>query len=362
MSTPTYNFNAGPAALPKEVLAQAQEELLNFQGTGMSVMELSHRSAAYDQVHQKASALLRELMDIPENYDVLFLQGGASLQFSMVPMNFLPAGGTADYVITGAWAQKALKEAKLFGKPHIAATTEASNFAHIPTEEELQLSDDPAYVHVTSNNTIFGTQWTSFPETLQKAPLVCDMSSDILSRPIDVSSFSLIYAGAQKNLGPSGITVVIKRKDWKAVNSSIPTMLSYETHAKTDSLYNTPPTFAIYMLSLVLQRVKDIGGVKVVEAENNRKAQLLYQTISESNGFYTPHAAAGSESKMNVTFRLPDEDTTKVFLAKAKDSGFSGLAGHRSVGGCRASIYNAVPYDSVEALASFMKDFRKNQA
>ncbi|NGP43911.1 3-phosphoserine/phosphohydroxythreonine transaminase [Bacillaceae bacterium SIJ1] len=362
MSTPTYNFNAGPAALPKEALQKAQQEFMDFNATGMSVMELSHRSDDYRQVHDEAEHLLRELMDIPAEYEVLFLQGGASLQFAMLPMNYLHSEATADYIVTGSWSKKAVKEATLFGNTHIAATSENSLFNYIPGEQEIQLSESPAYIHLTSNNTIYGTQWQRFPDTLQTAPLICDMSSDILSRPVDVSSFAMIYAGAQKNLGPSGVTVVIRRKDWMPVNEAVPTMLKYETHAKAQSLFNTPPTFAIYMLKQVLQWVKDQGGVQSVAAVNKQKAMRLYNAIEESNGFYTKHAATGSESMMNVTFTLKDEDTTKLFLQKAKEQGFVGLGGHRSVGGCRASIYNAVPLSSVDALAEFMNDFQKNHS
>jgi phosphoserine aminotransferase len=353
-----YNFNAGPAALPLAVLEKANAEWLNIFGSGMSVMELSHRSKEYEQIHAKAQNLLRELMNIPENYEVLFLQGGASLQFSMVPMNLLPKDQVAYYVLTGAWSDKALKEAKKVGKTKVAASSKEDNYTYIPPIEEIQLGEDAAYLHITSNNTIYGTQWKVFP-TSSTVPIVADMSSDILSKKIDVSSFGLIYAGAQKNLGPSGVTVVIIRKD--LINNSLselPTMLNYETHAKNNSLYNTPPTMAIYLLSLVLEWVKEQGGVEAIEKINEQKAKVLYKMIDESEGFYKGHALPDSRSHMNVTFTLPNEDLTKKFLSQAKEEGFVGLSGHRSIGGCRASIYNAVPLEHCEKLAEFMETFR----
>ncbi|NSL52003.1 3-phosphoserine/phosphohydroxythreonine transaminase [Calidifontibacillus erzurumensis] len=354
-----YNFNAGPSALPLEVLEKAQAELIDFKGSGMSVMELSHRSKEYDAVHQEAKALLCELLNIPENYDVLFLQGGASLQFSMVPMNFLAEGQIANYVLTGSWSEKALKEAKKVGQTHIAASTKESNYRSIPNFDEIQLSENAAYLHITSNNTIFGTQWQDFP-SFENVDLIADMSSDILSRPIDIEKFALIYAGAQKNLGPSGVTAVILRKDLlERIPENLPTMLNYKTHADSNSLYNTPPTFSIYMLSLVLNWVKEIGGVNEVQKRNEQKASILYNVIDESNGFYNAHALPGSRSFMNVTFTLPNEELTKEFLAGAKEAGFVGLNGHRSVGGCRASIYNAVPLEACEALRDYMISFKE---
>ncbi|GGJ74054.1 phosphoserine aminotransferase [Anoxybacillus voinovskiensis] len=353
-----YNFNAGPSALPLSVLERAQRELLDFQGTGMSVMELSHRSKEYDAVHNNAKQLLKELMNIPDTYDVLFLQGGASLQFSMVPMNLLGNEQIGNYVLTGSWSEKALKEAKKVGKTHVAASTKEANYTRIPATEDIQLSEQAAYLHITSNNTIFGTQWHEFPEL--PVDLVADMSSDILSREVNVEQFALIYAGAQKNLGPSGVTVVILRNDLlERIPDNLPTMLDYRTYTTSNSLYNTPPTFAIYMLSLVLEWVKEQGGVKAIEQRNKEKAAVIYEAIDESNGFYSPHAEKDSRSLMNVTFTLPNEEVTKKFLSAAKERGFVGLAGHRSVGGCRASIYNAVPYEACEALAQFMDEFRK---
>lgn len=357
-----YNFNAGPSALPLEVLEKAQQELVNFQGAGMSIMEMSHRSANYDEVHNGAIARLKKLFNIPENYDVLFLQGGASLQFSMIPMNFLQEGKTASYVLTGSWSEKALKEAKLFGQTAEAASSKENKYRNIPALSEIKFNADDAYVHLTSNNTIYGTEWKEFPET-GDVPLIADMSSDILSRPVDVSKFGIIYAGAQKNLGPSGVTVVIIRKDLiEKANTNIPTMLKYKTHADGNSLYNTPPTFGIYMLGEVLKWVEEQGGLTAIQKRNEEKAKVIYDAIDNSNGFYTGHATPESRSLMNITFRVADEELEKQFLTEAKAAGFVGLNGHRSVGGCRASAYNAVPFEACQALADFMIAFQnKNQ-
>ena len=354
-----YNFNAGPSALPLEVLEKAQQELLNFNNSGMSVMELSHRSSTFEKVHNEAIQRLRSLYAIPENYEVLFIQGGASLQFSMIPMNFLASNQIASYVDTGAWSDKAIKEAKLFGKVHIAGSSKEDQYRYIPKISDLQFNENDAYVHITSNNTIFGTQWNDFPQT--NIPLIADMSSDILSKKIDISKFALIYAGAQKNLGPSGVTVVIIRKDLLSTDkTAIPTMLNYSTYAKNNSLYNTPPTFGIYMLGEVLKWVEAEGGLEVIEARNEMKAKLIYDAIDESNGFYKGHAEKSSRSLMNITFRVADEALEKQFLVEALEAGFVGLEGHRSVGGCRASTYNAVPVATCQALANFMNDFRLN--
>lgn len=353
-----YNFNAGPAAIPVEVLLKAQGELLNFNHTGMSVMELSHRSQAYDEVHNNAKSLLKELLNIPDSYDVLFLQGGASLQFAMIPMNFLNNENIAYYILSGAWSEKALSEAKKFGETNVLASSKESNYTHIPKQFEANSLQNAAYLHITSNNTIFGTQWHEFPST--NAPLIADMSSDILSRELNIEQFDLIYAGAQKNLGPSGVTVVIIKKDLiEKANKNVPTILSYQTHASKNSLYNTPPTFAIYMLSLVLEWVKEQGGVAEIERRNKQKAQILYNAIDESDGFYKGHAEKESRSFMNVTFTLPSDELTKAFVQEAKENRLIGLSGHRSVGGCRASIYNAVTIEACEKLAQFMKEFRK---
>jgi phosphoserine aminotransferase len=354
-----YNFNAGPSALPQEVLEKAQQQLVDFRDSGMSIMEMSHRSAIFDEVHNEAIALLKKLYAIPENYEVLFLQGGASLQFTMVPMNFLSTDQKASYVLSGSWSEKAFKEAKFFGTPVEAASTKENQYRHIPALADIQFNEDDAYVHITSNNTIYGTQWKDYPNT-GNVPLVADMSSDILSKPIDIQKFGLIYAGAQKNLGPSGVTVVIIRKDLlEKANKNIPTMLKYTTHADSNSLYNTPPTFGIYMLGEVLKWVESNGGVAAVEKHNELKAKVIYDAIDNSNGFYKGHATPESRSLMNITFRVTDEELEKLFLAEAKAAGFVGLNGHRSVGGCRASTYNAVPLEACEALRDFMVDFQQ---
>jgi phosphoserine aminotransferase len=354
-----YNFNAGPSALPLSVLEKAQQELVDFRGTGMSVMELSHRSKAYEEVHNAAIDSLRELLSIPDNYEVLFLQGGASLQFSMIPMNFLQAGKKAAFVMTGSWSEKAFSEAKLFGEVYEAASTKEGNYRSIPNLGHLQLDADTAYMHITSNNTIYGTQWQEFPDT-GDVPLIADMSSDILSKPFDVSKFALIYAGAQKNLGPSGVTVVIIRKDFLAqANTNIPTMLKYSTHAKNNSLYNTPPTFGIYMLGEVLNWAKELGGLDAIAKRNEKKGNLIYDVIDASNGYYIGHAEADSRSLMNITFNLKTPELEKAFLEKAKQEGFVGVNGHRSVGGVRASAYNAVPIETCQAFSEFMLQFQK---
>lgn len=353
-----YNFNAGPAALPLDVLKEAQAELLNFNGTGMSVMELSHRSKDYEAVHNQAKELLRRLLAIPEDYEVLFVQGGASLQFSMVPMNLLLPEKTANYILTGVWSEKALDEAKKEGRIKVGATTAEQKYRSIPELKDLDLAPDEAYVHVTSNNTIYGTQWKQFPST-KDVPLVADMSSDILSKPLDIKRFGMIYAGAQKNLGPSGVTVVIIRKDLlERSPQELPTMLNYNTHASKNSMFNTPPTFAIYLLGKVLSWVERYGGVKAIEKLNDVKASMIYDAIDQSNGFYVGHAEKASRSVMNVTFNLASEELEKKFLAEAREKGFVGLNGHRSIGGCRASIYNAVPVEACEALREFMLEFK----
>ncbi len=352
-----FNFNAGPAALPESVLLKAQKELLNFNGTGMSVMELSHRSKEYEEVHNGAISLLRKLLNIPDDYEVLFLQGGASLQFSMVPLNLLTEGKTGYYVLSGSWSEKALKEAKKVGKTVVVASSKDDTYKYIPELNADDIKEDAAYLHITSNNTIYGTQWKSFPDV--DVPLIADMSSDILCRPLDINKFGLIYAGAQKNLGPSGVTVVIVKKSLVSESlDHLPTMLNYQTYIKNNSLYNTPPTLAIYLLKLVLEWVESEGGLEVLEKRNNEKAKILYDVIDESNGFYQGHAREDSRSNMNVTFTLPDQEKSAEFLKLAKENGFVGLNGHRSVGGCRASIYNAVPVEHVEKLAQFMKSFK----
>ncbi|SIS99665.1 3-phosphoserine/phosphohydroxythreonine transaminase [Alicyclobacillus vulcanalis] len=351
------NFNAGPAALPLEVLEEVREELIDFRGTGMSVMEMSHRSKEYEAVHNEAQARLRRLLGIPDDYRVLFLQGGASLQFAMIPMNFLGDGRRALYVLTGAWSEKARDEAVRFGEVVVNDWATAGGYRDIP--DRIPEDDGAfAYVHITSNNTIFGTQWPQFPKTL--SPLVADMSSDILSRPIEVTDFALIYAGAQKNLGPSGVTVVIAKDEFLAgENANLPTMLRYSTHVKSNSLYNTPPTFAIYIMDRVLAWVERLGGLAAVAERNRKKAALVYEAIDRHPQVYLGHAEKRARSQMNVTFRLASEELERAFLSEAAERGFVGLKGHRSVGGCRASLYNAVPVEAAERLAQFMDDFAR---
>jgi phosphoserine aminotransferase len=355
-----FNFSAGPAVLPRPVLEEAQRDLVALPGVGMSVLEISHRSKAFDKIIAEAEAGIRELGVVPADYKVLFLQGGASLQFSMVPMNLLPQGGTADYIVTGVWSQKAVKEAKRHGTVHVAGTTEAGNFTRVPARNELTFSANPAYVHVTSNNTIYGTQWRDMPD-VGPAPLVCDASSDIFSRPIDTSRYGLIYAGAQKNLGPSGVTLVIVRDDLvKRSPASLPTMLSYAVQAENGSLYNTPPVFGIYILGLVARWLKGMGGLAAIESLNERKAAKLYAEIDRT-GFYRGHAESGSRSRMNVTFRLPSEALENDFAKASTAAGLDGLKGHRSVGGLRASIYNAFPEEGIDALVDFMREFERTR-
>jgi phosphoserine aminotransferase len=353
-----YNFNAGPAVLPLPVLEEAQRDLVSLPGVGMSVLEISHRSKTFDDIIQGAEASLRRLLKISDDYHVLFLQGGASLQFSMVPMNLLQKGGKADYIITGSWSKAALKEAKKVGQINIAASTESENFTRIPKQSELKLDPEATYVHMTSNNTIFGTEWQYDPE-VGKVPLVCDTSSDMLSRPIDVNRYALIYAGAQKNMGAAGVTVVIIRKDLvREPAADMATMLAYKTHSDTGSLYNTPPVFAVYLVQLVCKWLESIGGLEGMHKINQEKAKILYDAI-DATEFYRGHAKADSRSLMNVTFRLPNEELEKLFAKESTATGMEGLKGHRSVGGIRASIYNAFPKEGVHALVSFMKEFER---
>ncbi len=351
-----HNFSAGPAALPLEVLEQAQSELTNYQGTGSSIMEMSHRGPEYTKIDADARQSLIDILGLDDDYEVMFLQGGASLQFVQAAMNFLGEGETADYINTGTWSTKAIKEAKVFGNVHVAYTSEGSNFNRVPTSEELSLSGNANYVHFTSNNTIFGTQFATEPET-NGVPLICDASSDFLSRPIDIRKHGMIYAGAQKNIGPSGVAVVIIKKDFLARinNSNIPTMLDYRTHVA--KMFHTPPTFTVYLISLVLKWVENKGGLSYFEKLNQQKADMLYGEIDMDN-FYTGTAEKASRSNMNVTFRLPSEELEQTFISEAKSHDLVALKGHRSVGGIRASIYNACGLESVEALTNFMKEFR----
>jgi phosphoserine aminotransferase len=358
MTERIFNFSAGPAVLPVPVLEEAQRELLSLPGVGMSVMEISHRSKTFDEIIAGAESGVRELLGIPENYRILFLQGGASLQFSMVPMNFLPAGGSADYILTGSWGKKAVKEARRVGSVNIAATMADGGFTRVPGHDELRLDPHAAYVHITSNETIEGVQWKHEPAT-GNVPLVADASSDILSRAIPVEKYALIYAGAQKNIGPSGVTLVIVRDDLlQRIPDGLHTMLDYRTHVENNSLYNTPNTWGIYIINLVCKWIKDKGGIAGMERENENKARLIYDAI-DATDFYRGHADADCRSAMNVTFRLPSEELEKKFTSEATAQNLDGLKGHRSVGGIRASIYNAFPRAGVEALVSFMKDFER---
>ncbi len=362
MEKRVYNFSAGPAVLPEEVLLEAQKNLFSLPGVGMSILEISHRSKTFDNILNQAKEDLKKLLNINDNYELLFLQGGASLQFYMVPLNFMPPANNADYIVTGSWSKKALKEAKAVGSVNIAASTEEGGFKRIPNQNELKLNPDASYVHFTSNNTIYGTEWQSEPE-VGTVPLICDASSDILSKKIDVNKYALIYAGAQKNMGPSGVTFVIIRKNLlERCSDSLPTMLNYKTHVNNNSLFNTPNVFGIYIIGLVAKWLLNIGGLDEMYNLNKEKATILYDVIDNSNGFYIGHADKDSRSVMNVTFNLKSEELEKKLIAEALEAGFSGLKGHRSIGGLRASIYNAFPKKGVEELAEFMNDFQKRNA
>jgi phosphoserine aminotransferase len=355
-----FNFSAGPAVLPLPVLEQAQRDLVAYPGAGMSILEMSHRSAAFEAICYGAEDDFRRLGGVSDDYAVLFLQGGATLQFAMVATNLLPSGGTADYIETGTWAEKAIADARMFGTVHVAASSKATNHDRIPTQAELAFSAAPAYVHMTSNNTIFGTQFHYVPEVPAGVPLVNDASSDVFCRPVDYSRFALTYAGGQKNLSIAGITVVVVRRDLlDRAPASVPAYLRYATHAKERSLYNTPPVFGIYILHLVLKHLLAEGGLETMAARNQRKAARLYAAIDGSGGFYRGHAQPGSRSLMNVTYRLPSEELEKAFVKEATAQGLDGLKGHRSVGGIRASIYNAFPEAGVDALVDFMADFQR---
>jgi phosphoserine aminotransferase len=359
MTNRIYNFSAGPAVLPLAVLEEAQRDLVALPGVGMSVLEISHRSKPFDEIIQGCEADIRKLAGIPENYHVLFLQGGASMQFSMVPMNLLPAGGKADYISTGSWSKKAIKEAQKVGKINVAASTESENFTRVPTQDEIKLDPEAAYVHFTTNETIHGVEWKYDPRT-GDVPLVADASSDIFGRPINVENYALIYAGAQKNLAPAGVTLVFIRDDMLSRSpEGMHTMLDYNTHAKNKSLYNTPPVFTIYIMRLVMKWLLEQGGLAAAERRNQEKAALIYGVI-DAGDFYRGHAHKDCRSLMNITFRLPSEELEKQFVSEATRAGLDGLKGHRSVGGIRASIYNAFPKDGAEALAAFMKEFERS--
>lgn len=353
-----HNFSAGPAVLPLEVLEKAKQELTDYKGCGMSIMEVSHRGPEYIAVDASARERLMRLLGLGEEHEVMFLQGGASTQFLMVPYNFLSTDQTADYINTGTWSSKAIKEAKSFGKVHVAYSSEEEQFTLVPKQDEIHWSESAVYAHFTSNNTIFGTEFGSEPTC--NVPLVCDASSNFLSKPIDVDRYGLIYAGAQKNLGPAGVTVVIAKKDFLAKEkpSGIPTIMRYSTHV--GEMFNTPPVFAVYMVDLVLEWIEQKGGLAAMEKINIEKANLLYNEI-DRDGFYRGTAQVDSRSRMNVTFRIADEQLEKQFIKESEAAGLSGLKGHRSVGGMRASIYNACPMSSVQALVDFMSEFRRSK-
>lgn len=348
------NFSAGPAALPLSVLEQAQADLVDYKGAGMSVMEMSHRSKVYDEIHNTAIENLKTLIGIDDNYEVVFLQGGASLQFYMAPLNFMTGSRSADYVVTGSWSKKAVKEAKRVGAVHIAGSSEDANFNYIP--KNLDLNKNADFVHITTNNTIYGTQWHDTPN-VGDAPLVGDMSSDILSRPLDVKKYAMVYAGAQKNMGPSGVTTVIIRKDLlERCHDDLPTMLNYTTHTEKNSLFNTPPTWGIYLLGLNAQWILNQGGLPSIAESNAAKAKMLYDLV-DGNDFYSGTANKEDRSWMNVTFTTPNPDLDKLFIEDSVKADMTNLKGHRSVGGIRASIYNAMTLKNVKALADFMTHF-----
>jgi phosphoserine aminotransferase len=357
-----HNFNAGPATLPLPVLEQIQAELLDYRGTGMSLMEMSHRSVEFEGLFQQIEDDLRKLVNLPATYKVLFLQGGASLQFAMLPMNLRPAGASADYLVNGVWGQSAVREAKKLGTTRVAASTESTNFDRLPVFRASDLDPQAAYLHYTSNETIHGNEWQSEPQPLPGIPLICDMSSDFLSRPFDATKYGLIYAGAQKNAGPAGVTVVIVRQDLlERSPANLPAMLDYRLQADKGSMYNTPPTFAIYIVGLVLRWLLELGGLPEIERRNSAKAALIYEVIDQSGGFYRPHAQKDSRSHMNITFRMESEELESQFAKQAKQNGLVGLKGHRSVGGMRASLYNALSLESARTLAEFMRDFQIKQ-
>ncbi len=354
-----YNFSAGPAMLPEAVMKKAQEEFCDYKGCGSGIMEISHRGKEFTEVIERAEKNIRDLMKISDEYAVCFIQGGASMQFAMVPMNLLIPGGFAEYVDSGVWSSKAIKEAKLFGEVKVLASSKESGYIKIPDMRHWKPDPKASYCHITSNNTIYGTQYHSFPDFLQ-TPLIADMSSDIMSREIDVNLFSLIYAGAQKNLGPSGVTLVIIKKELAArTPKNVPSMLRYETYINEKSLYNTPPTFGIYMLALITDWMKEMGGLSVIEEINDSKSEALYEYLDNASDFYRSPVEPASRSKMNVVFRLPSEELEEKFVKEAKAEGLIGLKGHRSAGGIRASIYNAMPLSGVEKLIDFMMAFEK---
>lgn len=353
-----YNFYAGPATLPYSVLEKIQQDIVDYRGAGLSIIETSHRSALYDEVHNETIALIRELLRVPEAYHVLFLGGGATLQFGMVPMNLIKQGGTCDYIAGGSWAQKAIKDAASFAEVRIAYDGSSDGFTTLPDPAEVTVSEDSSYLHLTSNETIGGVQWKSFPLLPSGVPLVADMSSDIMSRPIPVKSFGLIYAGAQKNIGPAGVCVVIIKDELvDRAPGTIPAYLRYKTHVEKNSLYNTPPVFAVFTMNLVMKWIQENGGIAGIETINRRKAEAVYAAIERNGEFYRCPVDPKVRSTMNVVFRLPSEELEKQFIREAEEEGMIGLKGHRSVGGCRASLYNAMPLEGAQRLAAFMDEF-----
>ena len=351
------NYHAGPSTLPLEVLEELRDNMVDFQGTGLSLIEESHRSANYEAVHNGAVELFREMLSVPKNYRILFLGGGATLQFAMVPMNFLPQGRTAEYVSTGTWSKKAIDDAKKIGSVRVVFDGKEGGYTTLPDPASMKVDPEAAYLHITANETIGGLEWKAWPET-GNVPLVCDMSSDILSRPVPVEKFALIYAGAQKNLGPAGTTIVILREDMlQRIPATLPAYLDYRNHADNNSLYNTPPVFGIWAIKLVLENMKKNGGLAAVAERNLKKAETVYGVVDSSGGFYRSPVDSRYRSNMNLVFRLPTEELEKKFIDDAKALGMIGLKGHRSVGGCRASLYNAMTLEGASALAAFMLDF-----
>ncbi len=361
MAKRIYNFYAGPATLPLQALKKAQKELLDFQGTGMSLMELSHRSKQYDAMHKEASNLVRRLMKIPDQYKIIWLQGGASSQFYMAPLNLQKDAKSFEYVNTGVWSKKAIKEAKFYGDVKVVASSEDENFSYIP--KNIDFSSNAAFAHITGNNTIYGTEFHNWPDVPGDVPLACDMSSHIMDKVIDVKKFGVIYAGAQKNIGPAGVTLVIVREDLlERVPENTPTMQKWKTHVEKDSLFNTGPCWAIYICKLSLEHLESIGGVPEIEKINRKKAKILYDLIDNSNGFYKGHAKPDSRSLMNVTFNLPTSELEEKCVQEANQKDLVGLKGHRSVGGMRASIYNAMSIEGVNVLADFLKEFQEKNS
>jgi len=349
-----YNFNPGPAALPLPVLEKAQKELLDYHGTGMSILETSHRSKEFKEIVDSANELMRKIYTIPDEYKVLWLQGGSSTQFFTVPANLMAEGKPAEYVNTGVWSKKAIKEAKFYGDVNVVASSEDKNFSYIPPD--VNFNDNISYAHITSNNTIYGTEWHNYPKA---DVLVADMCSDFLSRQVDIKKFGVIYASAQKNFGPAGVTAVIIREDLVDRKKNLPTMISYKTHAEKNSLFNTPPCFSIYMCKLVLEWIKSIGGLNEIEERNKKKSSIVYDAVDKSNGFYKGHAETNSRSHMNVTFRLPSEELEAECVSQAKEKNFVGIKGHKSVGGMRISLYNAVEIEAAKAVSEFLKEFQE---